>query len=195
MPATAWIAHTALALLAWRTLGLYTDGPPAMHDYFWDGASLALASLTAAMQAMHWYTLGLRTLATEPYAQPSPVADTVAQLKAAMFSGFWLLGPWFPQRKIASILAARDPRRAKTYATHFSLYQAILRIDHFLLAHGLAALVTGYALSAGEAFTRYEPLASLGPLWLLLCWCIWIYCSSWLLLAACMVLRTPPAQG
>ena len=110
-----------------------------------------------------------------------------------MFAGFGFLGHCFPHRKIATILAERDPRRAKTYATHFSLYQAILRIDHFLLAHGLAALVSGYALSAGETFTRYEPLASVGPLWMLLCWCIWVYCSSWLLLAACMVLRSPLA--
>ena len=166
-----------------------------MHDYFWDGASLALASLAVAMHTWHWFTLGQRVLAPEPCAAPMPVAATLAQLKAAMFSGFWFLGHWFPHRKIASILAENDPRRAKTYATHFSLYQAILRIDHFLLAHGLAALVTGYALSVGETFTRYEPLASVGPLWMLLCWCIWVYCSSWLLLAACMVLHSRPVRG
>ena len=39
------IAHTACALLALRTFGLYTDSPFPQHDYLLDPVSLGLAGL------------------------------------------------------------------------------------------------------------------------------------------------------
>ena len=43
------IAHTACALLALRTLGLYTDSPFPQHDYLQDPVSLGLACLVVAL--------------------------------------------------------------------------------------------------------------------------------------------------
>lgn len=188
MPHTTWITYTVFALLALRTFSIYTDGPPALHDYFWDGISLSLASALVALHALHWWLLGPQQMA-EPVVSAPSLDAPLAQLKSAMFAGCAYLGYLFPHRKIAGLLVENHPRHSPSFATHFSLYQAILKIPHFVLAHGLAALIAGYSLSAGEAFTQTEPLASLGPWWLLLCWCIWMYCSSWLVLAGAMVLR------
>ena len=206
------IAHTACALLALRTLGLYTDSPFPQHDYLQDPVSLGLACLVVALLTLRWWMQGpqpmdeaatstgagtsTNTADTTP-APHAPALDApLAQLKAAMWGSFWYLGYWFPHRKVAAILQENHPKRSSaTFPTHFSLYQVIVRIRHFLLAHGLAVLIAAYALCEGEAFIHGTVVQALGPSWMLLCWNICIYSGCWLLLGAAMALRRHMARG
>jgi len=205
------IAHTACALLALRTFGLYTDSPFPQHDYLLDPVSLGLAGLVVALLTLRWWLQGpqAKALASAPASAPTSAApasgssatsaDTaapapsldapLAQLKTAMFAGFWYLGYLFPRRKIAAILQENHPGQASTFDTHFSLYLGIVQIRHFLLAHGLALLMAAYALGEGEAFTGGAVVQAVGPGWMLLCWSVCIYSSCWLLLGAGMALR------
>ena len=187
------IAHTAFALLAVRTFGLYTDSPFPQHDYLQDPVSLGLASLVVLLLTLRWWMQGPQTI--EPEAPgASALEASLAQLKAAMFASFWYLGYLFPSRKIAAILQENHPRQATAFTTHFGLYQVIVRIRHFLLAHGLAVLMTAYALAEGEAFTKGAVVQAIGPSWMLLCWSVCIYSSCWLLLGAGMALRRKLAR-
>lgn len=205
------IAHTACALLALRTFGLYTDSPFPQHDYLLDPVSLGLAGLVVALLTLRWWLQGPQAIAlssapasastsaapasgssatSADTAAPAPSLDApLAQLKTAMFAGFWYLGYLFPRRKIAAILQENHPGQASTFDTHFGLYQGIVQIRHFLLAHGLALLMAAYALSEGEAFTGGAVVQAVGPGWMLLCWSVCIYSSCWLLLGAGMALR------
>ncbi|MDI9853662.1 hypothetical protein [Comamonas sp. 17RB] len=216
------IAHTACALLAMRTFGLYTDSPFPQHDYLQDPISLGLAALVVALLTLRWWRQGPQAVefssASAPTsaaptsaatsadtgtdtAAPAPTLDApLAQLKKAMFAGFWYLGYLFPRRKVATILQENHPGQASTFDTHFSLYQGIVQIRHFLLAHGLAVLMAAYALGEGEAFIQGGVVQAVGPGWLLLCWSVCIYSSCWLLLGAGMalrrlVLRAQPPSG
>ena len=201
------IAHTACALLALRTFGLYTDSPFPQHDYLLDPVSLGLAGLVVALLTLRWWLQGPQAIAlssaptsaapasgssatSADTAAPAPSLDApLAQLKTAMFAGFWYLGYLFPRRKIAAILQENHPGQASTFDTHFGLYQGIVQIRHFLLAHGLALLMAAYALGEGEAFTGGAVVQAVGPGWMLLCWSVCIYSSCWLLLGAGMALR------
>lgn len=205
------IAHTACALLALRTFGLYTDSPFPQHDYLFDPVSLGLAGLVVALLTLRWWLQGPQAIAlssapasaptsaapasgssatSADTAAPAPSLDApLAQLKAAMFASFWYLGYLFPHRKIAAILQESHPCQGSTFDTHFSLYQGIVQIRHFLLAHGLALLMAAYALGEGEAFTEGAVVQAVGPGWMLLCWSVCIYSSCWLLLGAGMALR------
>ncbi|MDH1291014.1 hypothetical protein N5C43_07050 [Comamonas terrigena] len=205
------IAHTACALLALRTFGLYTDSPFPQHDYLLDPVSLGLAGLVVALLTLRWWLQGPQAIAlssapasaptsaapasgssatSADTAAPAPSLDApLAQLKTAMFAGFWYLGYLFPRRKIAAILQENHPGQASTFDTHFSLYLGIVQIRHFLLAHGLALLMAAYALGEGEAFTGGAVVQAVGPGWMLLCWSVCIYSSCWLLLGAGMALR------
>lgn len=211
------IAHTACALLAMRTFGLYTDSPFPQHDYLQDPISLGLAALVVILLTLRWWLQGPQAIAfssasaSAPTSAPTSAApasssaatsadtdtDTAApsldaplvQLKKAMFAGFWYLGYLFPRRKVAAILQENHPGQASTFDTHFGLYQGIVRIRHFLLAHGLAVLMAAYALGEGEAFIQGGVVQAVGPGWMLLCWSVCIYSSCWLLLGAGMALR------
>jgi len=209
------IAHTACALLAMRTFGLYTDSPFPQHDYLQDPISLGLAGLVVVLLTLRWWLQGPQAIAFSPAsasasvptsavpvsssaatsadtdtAAPAPTLDaSLSQLKKAMFAGFWYLGYLFPHRKIAAILQESHPGQASTFDTHFSLYQGIVRIRHFLLAHGLALLMAAYALGEGEAFIQGGVVQAVGPGWMLLCWSVCIYSCCWLLLGAGMALR------
>lgn len=208
------IAHTAFALLAMRTFGLYTDSPFPQHDYLQDPISLGLAALVVALLTLRWWRQGPQAIAfssaSASASAPAPAAATaeaaptldapLAQLKTAMFASFWYLGYLFPRRKIAAILQENHPGQGSIFDTHFSLYQGIVRIRHFLLAHGLAVLMAAYALGEGEAFTEGAVVQAVGPGWMLLCWSVCIYSSCWLLLGAGMalrrlVLRSQPPAG
>ena len=202
------IAHTACALLALRTLGLYTDSPFPQHDYLQDPVSLGLACLVVALLTLRWWMQGPQPMEVAATGTGTGTTDTaptlhapaldapLAQLKAAMWGSFWYLGYWFPHRKVAAILQESHPKRSSaTFPTHFSLYQVIVRIRHFLLAHGLAVLIAAYALCEGEAFIHGTVVQALGPSWMLLCWNICIYSGCWLLLGAAMALRRHMARG
>lgn len=188
MHQTTPIAHTAFVLLALRTFGIYAAEPYTSHNYFLDPVSLGLASLVVALHTLRWWMLGKQAAAEAP-AFAESVAASLTQLKTAMFASFWYLGYLFPSRKIAGILVEDHPRRRIGFADHFSLYRAILAIRHFLLAHGLAALMAAYALGEGEAFTKGAVVEAVGPGWMLVCWSIWMYSACWLLLGMCLLLR------
>jgi hypothetical protein len=147
------IAHTACALLALRTFGLYTDSPFPQHDYLLDPVSLGLAGLVVALLTLRWWLQGPQAIAlssapasaptsaapasgssatSADTAAPAPSLDApLAQLKTAMFAGFWYLGYLFPRRKIAAILQENHPGQASTFDTHFSLYLGIVRSATF----------------------------------------------------------------
>ncbi|MEG1455882.1 MAG: hypothetical protein RSC66_09990 [Comamonas sp.] len=193
MTQTAPIAHTAFALLAWRTFGIYAAEPWVQHDYFWDPVSLGLASLVVLLHTLRWWQQGPQA-AVEAPAFAESVAASLVQLKKAMFASFWYLGYLFPSRKIAGILVENHPRRLRGFSDYFSLYRAILGIRHFVLAHGLAALMAAYALGEGETFTQGVVVSAIGPSWMLLCWSIWMYSACWLLLGAGLLLRPGATQ-